>query len=847
VHGNDGAHNMADPTAQYLRSDIEKLPLYAPVKPLDVIAAEIGLPVSALVKLDANENLYGPLPAVRQAMAEAVDMHIYPDPDQTRLRKALGKYVGVDPACVVAGVGSDEVIDGLMRVVVTPRDPEATVITCTPTFGMYVFLGKLAGAIVADVPRGPWPDFAVDVPKLVARIRECKTTCIVFLASPNNPTGGLLSDADVAALCAEKAIVVMDEAYAEFAGHSAVRLCAQFFNLVVLRTFSKWAGLAGMRVGYGIGHPSLIRRLLAFKQPYNICVAAEAAALAALEHGEEIMRLHVGPMLRERQRMVLALQAFPWLVPAPSQSNFVLFSVLAPFEAAKVHAALHQRGVLVRFYPTGVLAGCIRISAGRPADTDALVGAFAELDAQVRGARPVRALLLDMDGVLAEVSKSYREAILQTAHAFGVNITHADIDAAKKAGNANDDWALTHRLIHQFAPGSAATLEQVTETFERMYQGDGGAAKGLRELESLIPNASVLRELRRRCEMAVVTGRPRKDCLTFLNRFNLVPLFTSDNGTLAIVCMHETKELKPSPMPVLRALELLDARPEDALMVGDTPDDIRSAKAAGCRAFGVHVHGPHKPGMAEALKNAGADAVYDAGLVELLEWCPPVKLAAIAPPAAGAHGKRGARVATSAEASSTARVATISRKTFETAISVRVNIDGTGAANVNTGIGFLDHMLTALAKHSRVDIDVECKGDLWIDDHHSAEDVAITLGECFDKALGARKGIRRWGWGAAPLDEALSNATVDVSSRPYCQVNLGLKREKLGELSCEMVPHVIASFCTAARLTVHVDTVRGDNDHHRAESAFKALAVALRQAVEWDASAGVPSTKGVLG
>jgi len=192
------------------------------------------------------------------------------------------------------------------------------------------------------------------------------------------------------------------------------------------------------------------------------------------------------------------------------------------------------------------------------------------------------------------------------------------------------------------------------------------------------------------------------------------------------------------------------------------------------------------------------------------------------------------------------RFASLTRKTNETSISVSVQIDGSGLAKVATGLGFLDHMLTALAKHSRSDFEVTCKGDLEIDDHHTAEDVAIALGECYDKALGARKNIRRWGHAQCPLDEALSRAVVDVSSRPFCQVDLGLKREKLGELSCEMIPHVIVSFCTSARLTVHVDCIRGENDHHRAESAFKALAVALREAVSWDATSGVPSTKGVL-
>jgi imidazoleglycerol-phosphate dehydratase len=266
----------------------------------------------------------------------------------------------------------------------------------------------------------------------------------------------------------------------------------------------------------------------------------------------------------------------------------------------------------------------------------------------------------------------------------------------------------------------------------------------------------------------------------------------------------------------------------------------------GCVSYGVHVPGVRKPAMEKALMDAGAVRVLDAGLVELLTICPPVPVIHNPASRAAILAFKPAAASFAAGAAAAGRTASFTRKTNETSISVSVNIDGSGRAHCATGLGFLDHMLSALAKHSRSDFEVVCKGDLEIDDHHSAEDVAIALGECYDKALGARKGIRRWGHAQCPLDEALSRAVVDVSSRPFCQVNLGLKREKLGDLSCEMIPHVIASFCTAARLTVHVDCLRGDNDHHRAESAFKALAVALREAVSLDASAGVPSTKGVL-
>ena len=193
------------------------------------------------------------------------------------------------------------------------------------------------------------------------------------------------------------------------------------------------------------------------------------------------------------------------------------------------------------------------------------------------------------------------------------------------------------------------------------------------------------------------------------------------------------------------------------------------------------------------------------------------------------------------------RSARVQRATAETSFTIELSIDGSGETDVSTGIGFLDHMLTALARHARFDLTVAGRGDLEVDDHHTAEDCALTLGQAFDRALGDRAGIRRFGSAHAPLDEALARAVVDLSGRPFAAVELGLKRERLGQLSTENVPHFLASLATAARLTLHVDLLRGDNDHHRAEAAFKALALALGEAVARSGFDDVPSTKGTLG
>ncbi len=192
------------------------------------------------------------------------------------------------------------------------------------------------------------------------------------------------------------------------------------------------------------------------------------------------------------------------------------------------------------------------------------------------------------------------------------------------------------------------------------------------------------------------------------------------------------------------------------------------------------------------------------------------------------------------------RVARIERATTETSIAAELDLDGHGEARISTGIGFLDHLLTAFTRHARLDLTLECRGDLEIDDHHTTEDCALVLGGALDQAIGERSGIRRFGSAFAPLDEALARAVVDISGRPFSIIKLNLERERLGELSCENVPHFLQSLATAAKLTLHVDLLRGENDHHRAEAAFKAAALALRQAVRRSSFDEVPSTKGVL-
>jgi imidazoleglycerol-phosphate dehydratase len=196
----------------------------------------------------------------------------------------------------------------------------------------------------------------------------------------------------------------------------------------------------------------------------------------------------------------------------------------------------------------------------------------------------------------------------------------------------------------------------------------------------------------------------------------------------------------------------------------------------------------------------------------------------------------------------TDRVADVQRNTAETQISVRVNLDGNGTASLSTGIGFFDHMLDQIARHGLIDLDIQAKGDLHIDGHHTVEDVGITLGQAFAKAVGDKKGLRRYGHAYVPLDEALSRVVVDFSGRPGLHMRVPFKSGMVGEFDTQLAFEFFQGFVNHAGVTLHIDNLHGENAHHQAETVFKAFARALRMALERDARMGdtIPSTKGSL-
>lgn len=352
---------------RYVRPELLRMAHYEPVEPVEVAAARLGIPPERIVKLDGNENLYGPSPRALAALAALHPLHgynIYPDPDQLRVRAALAEYTGAAPDCIVAGAGSDELIDLLARALLAPGDH---VIDLVPTFGMYVFTTAVCGGTYVPVPRHD--DFSVDVPAVEAAVDE--RTKLIFVASPNNPSGNLLPREDLDRLLALGVPVVVDEAYIEFSGGSVVPLVADRDNLIVIRTFSKWAGLAGLRAGYGVMPRPLADLLMAIKPPYNINVAAEAAIVASLEDRELLLE-RVTRIVAERERLSALLASVPFLRPRPSAANFILCDVTAG-DAGLLRDALRAQGIFTRYFGRDGLRDKIRISVGLPEHSDRLL------------------------------------------------------------------------------------------------------------------------------------------------------------------------------------------------------------------------------------------------------------------------------------------------------------------------------------------------------------------------------------------------------------------------------------------------------------------------------------------
>jgi histidinol-phosphate aminotransferase len=550
--------------------------------------------MSRTLKLDRNEGP-PPSPALLEALAGI-------DPEALRryrevsiLEAALADACGVRPDQVIVTAGADEAIDRACRAYLSPG---RTMLLAEPTFEMLDHFAALAGGTLARVP---WPGGPFPIDGFLGRLDT--RPAVIAVVSPNNPTGGVAGADDVRRLAAgaPEALVLLDHAYVEYADADLTPAVADLPNVLVVRTLSKAWGLAGCRVGYAIGSPTVVAALRAAGGPYTVAGPSVALALTQLKLGQTAVREHVARVREERRSLgqrLTALGAAPW----PSQANFVYVECgsRAPFLAA----ALRALGVLVRDFPgRAQCETALRITL--PGDE----AEFAQLVAALETALAPQALLLDLDGVLADVRDSQRAAIAATAASLGVRVTATEVAAAVQGGDAANDWTVTRRLVE--SRGARATLEDVTARYQALYLGGPGTS-GLREQERLIPSRALLERLGARLPLAIVTGRPRDEARWFLERAGVADLFP-------VVVAMEDAPPKPDPAPVRLALERLGVR--RAWMVGDTPDDAHAAAAAAVLPLGVVAPGDDRAATSAALGRAGVARVLD-DLTALLEVLP---------------------------------------------------------------------------------------------------------------------------------------------------------------------------------------------------------------------------------
>jgi histidinol-phosphate aminotransferase len=559
-------------------------------RPVPVIAAtqayKVGRhPAPIDLFLDGNEGQPPPA-SLLAALSEAGPELLRRYPNARTLESELAEIYDVSPERVLVTAGADDALDRLCR---TFLNPGRELILPVPTFEMIARYARLTGGTIREVD---WAAGGYPTEGVLSEVNQA--TALIAMVSPNNPTGGAATVDDLRSVStgAPRAAVVVDLAYGEFADEDLTPTALTLPNVVVTRTLSKAWGLAGLRVGFAIGPAELIEWLRRAGQPYAVSATSVFLARARLAERPDITPF-VTQIKKERRAVRESLTELG-VEALPSQANFIF--ARTP-RRAWLRDGLAGLGIAVRVWPEHEqLDQALRITCpGDDADRQRLEHALGAVLAP-------EAILFDMDGVLADVRPSYRQAILDCAQSFDVELTPDDVAEAKAAGDANNDWVLTQRLLA--TRGREVPFEDVKARFEALYQGTDDRP-GLWNEETLIPSRQSLERLAAARPLGIVTGRPRHDAERFLAQHDLGGLFQ------AVVCM-EDAPLKPDPAPVKLACEQLGI--SRAWMVGDTPDDLRAARAAGVVPIGFDVMDADR----EILLQSGGARVLS-NLEELLE------------------------------------------------------------------------------------------------------------------------------------------------------------------------------------------------------------------------------------
>jgi histidinol-phosphate aminotransferase len=510
-------------------------------------------------------------------------------PDREPLERLIAKQNQLLPTQVLCTNGGDEAIMILMRMI----KENYQMILPLPAFSQYTWGVKSWQQDALVIP--PRENLAIDVEVTIAQVKRAKNS-VTIITRPNNPTGEAIANADLIAILqaaqTTNSWVFLDEAYIEFAEFDSVveTLLPEYNNLVILRTFSKAYGLAGIRLGYILGSESLIEAFRVRCMPFNIATPSlQVGEQALLDDNQKEMRDYCD--LIKKNRQVLS----EWLIQNkitvfPSQANFVLIKLPTKMAAA-VKAFMAKQGILIRTFTEEELVDCIRISI--PTNLKRLIKALQQCLVP-------ELICFDMDGVLIDTSGSYDQSVLATVKALsGRNISVDDIESLRRQGGFNNDWVLSRQLLLNLDVD--VSLEKVTDVFQTIYLGENN--DGLVNNETPLINQSFVSKINQSNKnFTIVTGRPKKEALAGQAFVNL--------SSLELISLDDVQQGKPSPEGIQK---LQQKYSELSWMCGDNPDDMQAAVASGSFAIGI---GSNK---VEALYQAGADIVLD-NINELEKW-----------------------------------------------------------------------------------------------------------------------------------------------------------------------------------------------------------------------------------
>ncbi|GHO44315.1 histidinol-phosphate transaminase [Ktedonospora formicarum] len=358
-------YTYSSPRLVTVRPEMDRLDQYAPGESLEAFSARTGIPLGDIIKLNSNESPYEPAPSVLKALSNFSSYNHYPDANSAALRSALATYAGVEEHHIVVHHGSSELINLLWHLFLSVGD---NVLCCPPTFSLYTSVTSFCGAHVLEVSRKE--NYEVDIDAVLTALTP--QTKLIVLTSPNNPTGNAISEQDILTLLDTGRIVILDEAYVEFSDRPRgfAHLVPQYENLVVMRTFSKWAGLAGLRIGYAL-MPDWIQAYMRRAQcPFEVNIAGHIAAIETLKALDYTLN-DVRRIVEERERLFAMLSRYSFFTPFPSQGNFILTRVdESQVKVNEIRSAVEKQGILLRYFSQPAMRNFIRVTVGKPEHTD---------------------------------------------------------------------------------------------------------------------------------------------------------------------------------------------------------------------------------------------------------------------------------------------------------------------------------------------------------------------------------------------------------------------------------------------------------------------------------------------